>query len=111
VRIYVKSSYNQDLLFRFMEHSFQSYPHVDICNATKALESRGFNLDIDPMTWRFLPLLDPTVDRMISRDTDSLVTDRKVDAVNEWIKSGATFHIMRDSIHHCVHILGGNHIF
>ncbi len=59
------------------------------------------------MTWRFLPLFDPTVNRIMSRDADSLVLDREIDAVNEWIQSGTSFHIMRDYVGHCVTMLGG----
>lgn len=60
------------------------------------------------MTWRFLPLLDRTVDLMLSRDTDSRVIGREVEAVDDWIqRSNSTFHVMRDHSHHCVQILGG----
>jgi len=57
--------------------------------------------------WRFLPASDPTVDRMISRDTDSILNVREKAAVDEWIESKKPFHIMRDHPWHCVPILGG----
>jgi hypothetical protein len=56
---------------------------------------------------RFYPAADPTVERFISRDTDSRFTTREVCAVNEWIESGLPFHIMRDHRHHDIQILGG----
>ena len=62
------------------------------------------------MTWRFLPLMDPTVDQLMPRDCDSIVTLREVAAVNQWLESKATFHIMRDHQYHCdleYPILGG----
>ena len=59
------------------------------------------------MTWRFLPLLDPSVDCFMSRDTDSKVLKREADAVNEWLQSPSTFHVMRDHEQHCVPMLGG----
>ena len=107
VRIYVNSTSVPDASISFLQEHFQSDSHVDVCNVTRALECRGIRLDVFPMTWRFLPLLDPTVVRMMSRDTDSLVTDREVAAVKEWIESNTSFHIMRDNANHCAFILGG----
>ena len=59
------------------------------------------------MFWRFLPASDPGVEVMISRDTDSRLSRRESEAVNEWIQSSKMFHIMRDHPHHNTHILGG----
>jgi len=106
-RIYVDSKSSNDPSFKYIKDSFESYTHVDICNATRALESRGMNVDVNPTLWRFLPLLDPTTKRIMSRDTDSLVTDREVGAVNEWIESKTSFHIMRDNWEHCTSMLAG----
>lgn len=101
MRIYVRSTFSLDPPFIFLREYFHSTTHVDVCNATGALKSREIDIEVNPTTWRFLPLLDPTVNRVIFRDTDSLVSDREVDAVNEWIKSDTTFHIMRDYVGHC----------
>lgn len=46
--------------------------------------------------WRFLPLDDLTVDRFIVRDTDSRLSAREADCVQEWEESGRWFHLMRD---------------
>ena len=59
------------------------------------------------MTWRFLPLVDPDVDVMVSRDLDSRVTLREQAAVNQWISSNLPFHTMRDHPDHQVEIMGG----
>ena len=60
------------------------------------------------MTWRFLPLIDPTVDRLLPRDSDSHISSREVTAVRQWMNdSKKTFHLMRDHMWHCVEILGG----
>lgn len=59
------------------------------------------------MFWRFEAASDPDVDVMISRDCDSRITAREVSAVNQWLSSGAMFHIMRDHPHHATEILGG----
>jgi hypothetical protein len=58
--------------------------------------------------WRFL-LYDTLAefDYYIFRDLDSRITDREVAAVNEWIESGKTLHIMRDHPHHDWPMMGG----
>lgn len=59
------------------------------------------------MAWRFEPHDDANVELFISRDTDSRLTQREAEAVYEWIESGKTLHIMRDSPCHYPKILGG----
>ena len=59
------------------------------------------------MLWRFLPVLDPQVDVMVSRDLDSRLTTREQAAVQEWLHTGLAFHVMRDNPMHGTEILGG----
>ncbi len=59
------------------------------------------------MFWRFLPYDDANVERFIVRDTDSRLNEREKNAVDEWIKSNCSLHIMRDHPQHGVLILGG----
>lgn len=50
-----------------------------------------------PRMWRFLAIGDSFVDVFASRDTDSFILQREVDAVNEWlVSSGKSAHVMRD---------------
>lgn len=44
---------------------------------------RGLN----PRMYRYLVMLDPNVDMFISRDVDSLIFPREVDAVKQWLPS------------------------
>lgn len=46
--------------------------------------------------WRFNPISEPDVDYFISRDCDSRLSERDEIAVNEWIESGKSFHILRE---------------
>lgn len=46
--------------------------------------------------WRFFVADDPQVERFIIRDTDSRLSKREADAVQEWIKSSIPFHCMVD---------------
>ena len=92
-----------------LKEFFNDYSFVDLCNSTRVLELRNTSQPIFQMTWRFLPLLDPLVDRMLCRDTDSLITEREVAAVNQWLyQSNSTFHLMHDHPAHCyTQFLGG----
>lgn len=51
------------------------------------------------MLYRFLPL-EEDVDRFISRDLDSRLSLREKEAVEDWIQSDKTFHIMKDHPYH-----------
>ena len=60
------------------------------------------------MLWRVEPLDDPFVEYLSVRDTDTRIFPREVLAVNEWVKSGKSLHIMRDHPQHFPKILGGS---
>ena len=62
---------------------------------------------IKPLMWRFEAIDDPEVEIMMSRDTDTRILLREKLAVDEWINSNKSFHIMRDHPHHDAFILGG----
>ena len=57
--------------------------------------------------WRFAPMADIFVDEFHSRDLDSNFTAREVSAVNDWLSTNYTFHVMRDHIHHTFPIQAG----
>ncbi len=64
--------------------------------------------DWDGMFWRFSACSDPEVDYVLSRDCDSRLSLRESKAVKEWVKSGKSFHIIRDHPWHSgLLILGG----
>ena len=63
--------------------------------------------DWSGMFWRFLPASEKDVEVMLSRDCDSRLNLREKAAVDEWMKSYKTFHIMRDHPWHSTQILGG----
>lgn len=58
--------------------------------------------------WRFFPAEEDGVEYLLSRDCDSRLSYREVLAVDDWIKAGTDFHIMRDHPYHGGHpILAG----
>ncbi|XP_057376919.2 uncharacterized protein LOC130698156 [Daphnia carinata] len=107
VRIYHNFSKEsgEDWLLRKM---LDNPANVDLCDSDDVLRFHQIQHNVFPMIWRFLPLLDPLVDRFMSRDTDAELISRETDAVREWLASGATFHAMRDHPWHCsMEMLGG----
>jgi hypothetical protein len=61
--------------------------------------------DWSGMFWRFYACDDSDI--MLSRDTDSRLSNREKLAVDEWLNSDKDFHIMRDHPYHTTEILGG----
>jgi hypothetical protein len=59
------------------------------------------------MFWRFYAAEDSCVDHVVFRDADSRITQRETMAVQEWIASGKSFHVMRDHPHHGAAMCGG----
>jgi len=60
------------------------------------------------MFWRFSPAtMYEEYDYVLSRDTDSRLSKREADEVNEWIKSGKMFHSIVAHPYHNLPILGG----
>ena len=62
---------------------------------------------IPGMYWRFLCLSVEEIEVFCVRDSDSRITDREVDAVNDWLSKDKTLHLMRDHPHHNYPVMGG----
>jgi hypothetical protein len=96
--------------------------NVDICDVNQIAQSLRTRQEresvpvtseelnkFDPLNWRYLAMLDPAVDILMSRDADSEIISREVAAVNQWHESDYTFHVMRDHPDHAVPIMAGKH--
>ena len=57
--------------------------------------------------WRFHVANDNSVDRFLVRDADSVINIKERVAVDEWLRSGKRFHVMRDNHAHTELILAG----
>ncbi|XP_046452556.1 uncharacterized protein LOC124200379 isoform X2 [Daphnia pulex] len=105
-----KDAHNQlcDIYCQFHNVDLCSVPNmVDrIGNKTTPIEA-GLLAGLNPKMFRYLAMLDRNVDVFISRDIDSIIWQREVDAVSEWLKSNFTFHAMRDHDFHATIILAG----
>lgn len=94
-RFYVGNSTRKD----FVE-KLKSFDNVEVIEKEEDGDWTG-------MLWRFHAAADPQVNVMLSRDCDSRIHRREVEAVKEWLTSEKDFHIMRDHQYHGVPILGG----
>lgn len=52
-------------------------------------------------------MLDSLVDIVLTRDMDASITSREIVALNQWLESDYTFHVMRDHHIHNAYILAG----
>merc|ERR1711976_920734 len=64
---------------------------LDTC-AVDNLQDYGDLSSVFGMIWRFLPMMDPTVDMMGSRDLDSRLTKREFAALADSLGTGLPFH-------------------
>lgn len=85
-----------------------AHNHVDFCNASALGSLDSVSNYIPPKIWRFLPAGDLLVDVMASRDLDSPLPKRELDAVNDWLSTNKSWHVMRDHPLHTVPMLGKN---
>ena len=119
MRIYHSFTENDRKAYQSLCDIYCQFPHVDLCSVTDIWQQIGNETTpIDPALikglnkrmYRFLVMLDHNVDVFISRDIDSFVITREIDAVREWLQSNFTFHLMRDNPWHTDMILAGNGI-
>lgn len=82
----------------------QSYIH-DVLSKIKSINV-GDTKAVATM-WRFFVHDENDCERFIIRDADSRISQREVNAVNQWIESEKILHIMRDHPHHGYVIMGG----
>lgn len=90
VRLYHDNTAPLDIL-HVLSFLYSSY--VELVDVThNALHSKG-------MGWRLLVTVDPTVDRYIIRDCDGRLDWSERRAVDDWIASNKSFHVIRNHHH------------
>lgn len=80
------------------------YENIDFCNVDEiplGIVDKWSGDHLTPMSWRWLPLGDDFVEIFISRDLKSCFIDRELAAVNEWLESDKSVHIMRGTEDFC----------
>lgn len=94
-RFYLGTSVPRDIV-----HKLAAMDNTHVVRMDQAGDWRG-------MFWRFAAAGSLNAEAMISRDCDSRLSKREKAAVDEWLTSPKTFHIMRDHPWHGSPILGG----
>ena len=121
LRIYHNFRSKQSAEHRTLCRIYCTNENVDLCDVSEVigdlsqLRKKSRRTPITPvqlnrlnrLLWRFVPLLDPTVDLFMARDTDAEIIEREASAVDEWLRSNFTFHVMRDHQLHDAPILSG----
>jgi len=115
MRIYHGISESQTREHHMLCRMYCQNDNVDLCNVRrlakewKQSNASAFDLvKLNPRKWRYLALMDPQVDRFMARDIDSEINLREQAAVNEWLHSNHTFHVMRDHQFHSYAIMAGD---
>ena len=88
----------------------KTYNRLEFCDVRSLVLPFFPDLNIsitNGMTWRFIPMADPSVKIMCSRDLDTVLYKREEDAVNYWMGTEKTLHTMRDHPNHAHVVLGG----
>ena len=106
MRLYYDLDQSDELMGRLCELACNN-SHLDLCYVRQLPGNPVRDAsDIFPMTWRFLPPLDPQVSVFLCRDLDSRISPREVAAVTEWLRSEKPIHSMRDHPAHNTPLLG-----
>ena len=83
-------------------HIACNQPLIDLCDI-RDIPAIGNMIGMNPSSWRFLPMLEGPflVSHFLSRDLDTVISRREVQAVERWMQSLKTTHVMRDHpLHH-----------
>ncbi len=115
---YLRGALRNALLIPELYPGWQARFHLDDTVPEEfrgLLQSLGAELRLLPagqslrqkLCWRFQVANDPGVGRFLVRDCDSVVNQREVRAVQQWLESDRWFHVMRDWWSHTDPILAG----
>lgn len=84
---------------------YDSSVPVETINSLKELSVECIDMtdkNIYGMFWRFFAVDLPNSEYCIFRDSDSRISVREKMAVDEWLESGKTLHVMRDHPYHMI---------
>jgi len=88
-----------------------NFSNIDICDINNIpIFGSSLRSYLPGKMWRFLPIFDPYVDYLLSRDLDSPIIQRETETIDMWLSNEQEkhfFYIARDNIVHGVPILGG----
>ncbi|CAF4747963.1 unnamed protein product [Rotaria sp. Silwood1] len=107
LRLYIDFSGSK----KSQQEYFYNFSNVDVCDMSNIpMFGSSLHKFLPGKMWRFLPIFDPYVDYLLSRDLDSPITQRETETINMWLaqeQENNFFYIARDNIEHGLFILGG----
>ena len=117
-RVYLNGALRNLLLAKDIYEGWELWFYLDDSvpkNFVKLIKDLGGVVKLQPnnqsikekLCWRFKVANDKSVGYFIVRDTDSVISVREFNAVQEWIESNRLFHIIRDWWTHTDLILAG----
>ena len=109
MRIYHNYTQNSVMMKKLCDNFCQE-SILDLCDIKSDLIKTSFShelTNISARMWRFLPMADPLVSEWHSRDIDSHIIQREIDAVDEWKRLNGVYHVLRDHPAHTAEILAG----
>ncbi|MEM7190034.1 MAG: hypothetical protein AAF439_10530, partial [Pseudomonadota bacterium] len=118
-RRYIIGAQNNAIVARYLYPGWTCRFFVDDsvpAQALQSLASQGAQVIKAPVAWpaaqyglfwRFLVEDDPNIDFYLIRDADSVMNIKERAAVEDWLASGQSFHVMRDLPAHSELILAG----
>jgi hypothetical protein len=90
---------------------FKNFSNIDVCDIKNIpMFDSSLTSLLSGRMWRFIPIFDPYVDYLLSRDLDSPIIPREIETINMWLSRDQEkefFYIARDHIEHGVLILAG----
>jgi hypothetical protein len=87
---------------------YQKYLEALVHKGKIVIQSSPARPLCEMMLWRLKPIFDHgAFDRVICRDSDSLLSLRERQAVEYWVNRGRIVHVMTDSVSHTIPIMGG----
>jgi len=91
----------------YVGSSITSEQRKELVRSGAILVYMPFRENASAMLWRLHAFLDSDADIVLIRDCDSRLGLRESWAVQQWIKSGQSLHIMRDHPFHTAFVMGG----
>ena len=108
IRVYHNITREQSIEHKMLCDMYCNHPNVDLCDANvlikKFREKRRREIvpitetsisRMNPRLWRYLPMMDSLVDRIMSRDIDAEIIEREATALKQWLMSNYTSHHQR----------------
>ena len=92
IRVY----HNTTLRDKSVRHLRYEHPNIVFCDTRKLPDHLDASKYRTVFDWKMHVIGDPTVDVTCFRDLSSPLLQRELDAMEDWVKRGRVFHVLRD---------------